>query len=51
MLDNDMLFCIKGGAFSLNNLNPLSRYIEAILKLGQLIGSALRRSFSNNYCK
>jgi len=51
MLSNDELINIKGGAFSSTLLNSVSRLIETLLKLGQTVGTAIRRSVSKKYCK
>lgn len=51
MLSNEELINVKGGAFSSTLLNSVSRLIDTLLKLGQTVGSAIRRSLSKNYCK
>lgn len=51
MLSKEELILIKGGAFSSTLLNSVSRLIDTLLKLGQTVGTAIRRSFSKNYCK
>jgi len=48
---NEDLIEIKGGAFSTTLLNSVSRLIDTLLKLGQTVGSAIRRSASKNVCK
>lgn len=45
------LHSISGGAITASLLNALSRAISTTLNLGQVIGSAIRRALSKNYCK
>ena len=49
-LNNYELKNIEGGAITASLLNALSRAISTTLNLGQVIGSAIRRVFSKNYC-
>jgi len=51
VLSNEELINIKGGSFSSTLLNSVSRLIDTVLKLGQTVGSAIRRSLSKSYCK
>lgn len=51
MLSDEELFIVKGGSFSAALLNSVSRLIDTLLKLGQTVGSALRRSYEKKYCK
>lgn len=51
MLTNEELIKVKGGSISATMLNAISRLIESLLNLGQLVGSSIRRSVSKNYCK
>jgi hypothetical protein len=39
-----------GGTFSAAALNAIARYITMGVKVGQYIGSALRRILFKNYC-
>lgn len=50
-LSNQELREINGGAITASLLNAISRAISTTLNLGQVIGSAIRRAFSKNYCK
>ncbi len=51
-LDNNELFEISGGGFSLTStaINAFSRLVTTFVKLGQLVGSSIRRAVSKNYC-
>ena len=50
-LNNQQLFCIKGGARSTRSmLNALVRTVSTLFSIGQAVGSALRRAVSKNYC-
>lgn len=51
MLKDEELFEVKGGGISATLLNSISRLVDTILNLGQLVGSAIRRSFSKKTCK
>ena len=50
-LSNEELSNIYGGAITASLINALSRAISTTLNLGQVIGSAIRRVLSKNYCK
>lgn len=50
MLKNEELILVTGGGISSTLLNSISRLVETILNLGQLVGSAIRRVTSKNYC-
>lgn len=49
-LDNKELYEIQGGAISAALLNALARAGNTILELGRVVGSAIRRMYSRNYC-
>ena len=50
-LNNQQLFCIKGGAsLTSSMLNALVRTVSTLFSIGQAVGSALRRAVSKNYC-
>lgn len=51
MLSEEELYMIKGGGIGATLLNSISRLVDTILNLGQLVGSSLRRGFSKNVCK
>ena len=51
MLSKEELFVIKGGSFSAALLNSISRLVDTLLRLGQTVGSAIRRSYEKKYCK
>lgn len=48
-LTNKELHEINGGA-SATMINALSRAVSTIFKIGQSIGSSIRRVFSRSYC-
>ena len=50
-MSNEELIKIRGGAISATLLNSVSRIVETLLNLGQLVGSSLRRVATKNYCK
>lgn len=50
MLSNEELILIHGGGISSTFLNSLSRLIENIYKLGQAVGSSIRRITTKNIC-
>lgn len=50
MLNNEELILIKGGGITSTFMNSLSRLMENVYKLGQSIGSSIRRIASHNYC-
>ncbi len=51
MLSSEELILIRGGGITSTFLNSLSRLMENIYKLGQSVGSSIRRITSRNYCK
>lgn len=53
MLSNEELLNIKGGAstFSAALFTAITNVFIKLYKLGQTVGSALRRSSEKNYCK
>ena len=51
MLTSEELICVRGGGFSSTLLNSFSRLLEDIYKLGQSIGSSIRRITSKKICK
>lgn len=51
MLSSEELMNIKGGAITAALLNSISRIIDTLLNLGQIVGSSLRRSLSKKACK
>ena len=51
MLTNEELIKVRGGGITATMLNAISRLVESLLNLGQLVGSAIRRTGSKNYCK
>lgn len=50
-MGQEELINIRGGGISSTLLNSVSRLMETLLKLGQLVGSAIRRSATKTYCK
>lgn len=51
MLSREELFEIRGGGITATLLNSISRLVDTLLNLGQLVGSSIRRSFSKKACK
>lgn len=51
MLSNDELINIRGGGITATLLNSISRLVETLLNLGQIVGSSIRRSVSKKVCK
>lgn len=49
-LNNEELILVKGGGITSTFLNSLSRLMENIYKLGQAVGSSIRRITSKNVC-
>lgn len=49
-LEEQELILISGGGVSATLLNAVSRAITTAINLGQIIGSAIRRALSKNYC-
>lgn len=50
MLNNEELLLVRGGGISSTFLNSISRLLEDIYKLGQAVGSSLRRIRSKKVC-
>jgi len=50
-LTEQQLLKINGGAINASLLNALARAFTTTLNIGQIIGSAIRRAISKNYCK
>lgn len=50
-MEDNKLLTITGGA-NINGtiINAISRFINSILELGRVVGTALNRSRTNNYC-
>lgn len=51
MLTDEELIVVRGGGITSTFLNSLSRLMENIYKLGQSVGSSIRRVVSNKVCK
>ena len=51
MLSKEELFEVRGGGITATLLNSLSRLVDTLLNLGQLVGSSIRRSISKKSCK
>jgi hypothetical protein len=51
-LNSEELYKIEGGssAISATLLNALSRAASTLLELGRTVGTAIRRTYSKNYC-
>ena len=49
-MSNYELFCIKGGGLSISNLNVIAIIVTTLVKLGQTIGSNIRRIISGSIC-
>ena len=52
ILKSDELYQIRGGGLSLTSsaINAISRVVSTFLKLGQIVGSSVRRAISKTYC-
>ena len=52
ILSNIELYEIKGGSFSLSvsALNAVARLMSTLLKIGQVVGSNIRRGITKSYC-
>ncbi len=51
MVLHDMeLIKVKGGSLTTSMINALSKAMTTILKIGQTIGSVIRRTITNSYC-
>ena len=51
VLTNEELLNISGGGITATFLNSVSRVMETLYKLGQSVGSSIRRVTAKNYCK
>lgn len=51
MLSEEELLLIRGGGITSTFLNSFSRLMENIYKLGQSVGSSIRRIASRTICK
>ncbi len=51
MLTDEELIIVRGGGITSTFLNSFSRLMENIYKLGQSVGSSIRRITSKSYCK
>lgn len=51
MLTNEELIVIRGGGIASTFLNSFSRLMENIFRLGQSVGSSIRRVVSKKVCK
>ncbi len=49
-LKNNELVCIVGGSITTSMINAVTKMATTILKIGQTIGSVLRRYITNSYC-
>lgn len=49
-LNKNELMKINGGGISATLINAISRGINTILSIGQMVGSAIRRIQKRNYC-
>ena len=50
LLNEEELNMIKGGSISATTINALSRLVSTFMKLGQVIGSSIRRAITKSYC-
>lgn len=50
-MTNEELITVRGGGITATLLNSVSRLVETILNLGQIVGSSIRRSVSKKACK
>lgn len=51
MLTNEELLLVRGGGITSTFLNSFSRLMENIYKIGQSLGSSVRRIASGKLCK
>ena len=51
MLTNEEMLNVRGGGVTATLLNSISRLVETVLNLGQIVGSSIRRSVSKKICK
>ena len=51
MLSNEEMLNVRGGGVTATLLNSISRLVETVLNLGQIVGSSIRRSLSKKACK
>ena len=50
VLKNNELIKVQGGALTSSILNALTKAMTTILKIGQTIGSVIRRSITRTFC-
>lgn len=50
VLKNSELIKVQGGALTSSVLNALTKAMTTILKIGQTIGSVIRRSITRTFC-
>lgn len=50
VLQNSELINVKGGSLTTSMINALTKAMTTILKIGQTIGSVIRRSVTHTYC-
>lgn len=50
MISNEELLVVRGGGITSTFLNSLSRFMENLYKLGQSVGSSLRRIVGKKTC-
>lgn len=50
-IDDKELMNVYGGAITASYLNALARIYNTVLGIGQLLGTAIRRSINGSYCK
>ena len=41
---------IKGGSLNSTMLNAIARTVSTLFSIGQAVGSAIRRTWTKNYC-
>lgn len=49
-LTNQELLVITGGALTSTMINAITKAVTTIVKIGQIIGSVIRRTVTNTYC-
>lgn len=50
LLSNNELMMVTGGGLTTTMINALTKAMTTILKLGQTIGSVIRRAVTKSYC-
>ena len=50
VLKNSELIKVQGGALTSSILNALTKAMTTILKIGQTIGSVIRRGVTHTFC-